>query len=52
MVGMTRMDSVRNEVVHSRVGMERETDMQNEPEVLVWFGHGKIMDEQRTAKKY
>ena len=50
-VGVSRMDRVRNEVVHRRAGIERELASRADQRVLRWFWHVEIMDEYRMARK-
>ena len=49
LVGMSRMDIVRNEEEHRRAGIERELASRADQRVLRWFGHVERMDEYRTA---
>ena len=39
LVGMSRMDRVRNEEVRRRAGIERELASRADQRVLKWFGH-------------
>ena len=39
LVGVSRMDRVRNEEVRSRAGIERELASRADQRVLKWFGH-------------
>ena len=39
LVGVSRMDRVRNEDVHRRAGIERELGSRADQRVLRWFGH-------------
>ena len=43
------MDRVRNEEVRRRAEIERELASRADQRVLRWFGHVKIMDENRMA---
>ena len=43
LVGVLRMDRVRNEEVHRRAGVEKG--------VLRWFGHVERMDDYRMARR-
>ena len=48
LVGVSRMDSVKNEEVRSRAGIEREWRVEA---VLRWFRHAEIMEEYRMARR-
>ena len=50
LVGVSRMDRVRNEEVHRRAGIERELASRADQRVLRWFGHVERMDEYRIAR--
>ena len=50
LVGVSRMDRVRNEEVHRRAGIERELATRADQRVLRWFGHVEIMDDYRMAR--
>ena len=39
LVGVSRMDRVRNEEVRKRAGIERELASRADQRVLRWFGH-------------
>ena len=43
------MDTVKNEEVRRRAGIERELANRADQRVLRWFGHVEIMDEHRMA---
>ena len=45
------MDKVRNEEVRRRAGINRELESRADQRVLRWFGHVKIMDEYRMARR-
>ena len=45
------MNSVRNEKVRRRAGIESELASGADQRVLRWFGHVKRMDEYRMARK-
>ena len=45
LVGVSRMDRVRNEEVRKRAGIERELASRSDQRVLRWFGHVERMDE-------
>ena len=51
LVGVSRMDRVRNEEVRGRVGIERELASRADQRVLRWFGHVERMDEYRMARR-
>ena len=51
LIGVSRMDRVRNEEVHRRVGIERELASRADLRVLRWFGHVERMDEYRMARR-
>ena len=51
LVGVSRMDRVRNEEVRRRAGIERELANRADQRVLRWFGHVERMGEHRTARR-
>ena len=51
LVGVSRMDRVRNEEVRRRAGIERELASRTDQRVLRWFGHVKRMDDYRMARR-
>ena len=51
LVGVSRMDRVRNEEVRRRAGIERELASRADKRVLRWFEHVERMDEYHTARK-
>ena len=51
LVGVSRMDRVRNEEVRRRAGIEMELASTAEQRVLRWFRHVKRMDEYRMARR-
>ena len=51
LVGVSRMDRVRNEDVRSRAGIERELASRADQRVLRWFGHVERTDEYRMARR-
>ena len=51
LVGVTRMDRVRNEEVCRRAGMEMELASRADQRVLRWFGQVERMDEYRMARR-
>ena len=50
LVGLSRMDRVRNEEVRRRAGIERELASRADQGVLSWFGHVERMDEYRMGR--
>ena len=44
LVGVSRMDRVRNEEVRRRTGIEREVASRADQRVLRWFGHVERID--------
>ena len=50
LVGVSRIDRVRNEEVRRRAGIERELASRADRRVLRWFGHVERMDEYRMAR--
>ena len=51
LVGVSRMDRVRNEEVRRRAGIERELAGRADQRVLRWFGHVERMDKQRMVRR-
>ena len=51
LVGVSRMDRVRNEKVRRRAGIERELASRADQRVLRWFGHVEKMDVCRMPRK-
>ena len=51
LVGVSRMDRVRNEEVSRRVGIKMELSGRTDQRVLRCFGHVEIMDEYRMARR-
>ena len=49
LVGVSRMDRVRNEEVRRSDGIERELASRADQRVLRWFGHVERMDDYRMA---
>ena len=49
LVGVSRMDRVRNEEVRRRDGIVRELATRADQRVLRWFGHVEKMDEYRMV---
>ena len=50
LVGVSRLDRVRNAEVHRRAGIERELASRADQRVLRWFGHVERKDEYRIAR--
>ena len=51
LVGVSRMDRVRNEDVHIRAGIGRELASGADQKVLRRFGHVERMDEHHMARR-
>ena len=51
LVGVSRMDRVRNEEVCRRAGIARELWSTTDQRVLRWLGHVERMDEYRMARR-
>ena len=52
LVGVSRIDRVRNEEVRRRAGIERELASRADQRVLRWFGHNvERMEEHRMARR-
>ena len=51
LVGVSRMNRVRNEEVRRRAGIERELASRADQRVLKWFGHVERMDDYRMARR-
>ena len=51
MTGVSRLDSVRNEVVSATTGVRRELAARVDTNVLRWFGHLERMDNEWLLKK-
>ena len=51
LVGVSRMDRVRNKEVRRRDGIERELAIRADQRVLRWFGYVERMDENRMARR-
>ena len=51
LVGVSRMDKVRNEEVRRRAGIERELASRADQRILRLFGHVERMDEYRMARR-
>ena len=50
LVGVSRMDRVRNEEVRRRAGIERELASRADQRVLRWFVHVERMDDYRMGR--
>ena len=50
LVGVLRIDRVRNEEVRRRAGIERELASREDPSVLRWFGHVEKSGEYSMAR--
>ena len=51
LVGVSRMNRVRNEEVRRRAGIERELASRADRRVFRWFGHVERMDEYRLTRR-
>ena len=51
LVGVSRMDRVKNEEVRRRAGIERELASRADQSVLRWFEHVERMEEYRMARR-
>ena len=51
LVGVSRMDRVRNEETRMRALIERELASRADQRVLRWFGYVERMDEYRIARR-
>ena len=51
LVGVSRIDRVRNEGVRRRAGIQRELASRADQRVLIWFGHVERMDWYRMARR-
>ena len=51
LVGVSRMDRVRNDEVRRRAGIERKLASRADQRVLRWFGHVEKMDQYRMARR-
>jgi len=50
-VGVSRMDRVRNEEVRRRAGVDRSLSERVDQKVLRWFGHMERMEGERLVKR-
>ena len=50
LVGVSRMDRVRNEEVRRRAGIEMELASSADQRLLRWFGHVERLDDYRMAR--
>ena len=51
LVGVSRIDRIRNQVVRRRARIERELASRADQRVVRWFGHVEIMDDYRMARR-
>ena len=51
LVGVSRMDRVRNEDVRRSAGIERKLASRADQRILRWFRHVQRMDEFRMARR-
>ncbi|WP_435316529.1 reverse transcriptase domain-containing protein, partial [Klebsiella pneumoniae] len=51
MMGVTRMDRVRNDVIRQRTGVETQLATRVDRNVLRWFGHVERMDNDTLLKR-
>ena len=51
LVGVSRMDRVKNEEVRRRAAIDREFGSSADQRVLRWFGHVEKVDEYRMARR-
>ena len=51
LVGVSRLDRVRNEEVRKRAGIEKELASRADQRVFRWFGHVERMDEYDVARR-
>ena len=51
LVGVSRIDRVRNDEVRRRAGIDRELASRANQRVLRWFGHVERMDEYWMANR-
>ena len=51
LVGVSRIDTVMNEEVGRRAGIERELASRADQRALRWFGHVERLDEYRMARR-
>ena len=51
LVGVSRIDRVRNEEVGTRAGIKIELASREDQRVLRWFGHVERLDEFRMARR-
>ena len=51
LVGVSRMDRVKNEEVRRRAGIEKALSSRADQRVLRWFWHVERMDEYRMPRK-
>ena len=51
MVGVSRLDRLRNEEVRRRAGVERKLSERVDQRVLGWYGHMVRMNDERLTKR-
>ena len=51
LVGVSRMDTVKNNEERRRAGIEKELASKAYQRALQWFGHVERMDEHRMARR-
>ena len=51
MIGVSRVDRIRNNVIRQITGVERDLARKSEDSVLRWYGHMERMGNERLAKK-
>ena len=51
LIGVSRMDIVRNKEVRRRAGIEKELASRADQRVLRWFGHKERMEEYCMARR-
>ena len=51
LVGVSRLDRIRNEEVRRRAGIERQLSSRADQRVLRWFEHVRKMDEYRMVRR-
>ena len=51
LVGVSRIDRIRNEEVRMRTGIERDLASRADQRLLRWFGHVERMDEYCMARR-
>ena len=51
LIGVSRMDGIRNAEVRMGAGIKKELTSKTDQRVLRWFGHAERMDEYRMASR-